>query len=900
MRFVTESVAAVLTVGSLYFIHKYELLYDRERLLRFCFTRVINRGMHRPKHKVHLVRNVFRSTTIPYINQIDHKTHTHPLSAANRSSCATFSGILSARLGLEPFLYQAAPADVRDGLAYSRDYYWGKDVLVPPSGSVITDRHLGVMVDVDYYVDLPKHLLYTNDNPQLLYSFQPTKAAKSDGEYVYTFNHDGTITYQVSGGAEYVHKVWALSKDVVTVSDWWKCRSFVLERKKIDDHHEYILFVPIATWYGLYAWLASWLSADKLSRLEPVQGDFAVLDVHTKTGLVKSVARVGRHTSAEVDVKTFNALESVCRNSALKLGNAVVQSWVDNDKIKASILVDYFRNQPKIQMPAVIYPAEIGLKGYEILKDIRDKSNDNDKPLMEPFMAPLYPKTYVPLKNINNEIAAVTGRVLKPAKEALMLAERPPSKMLITCMQEFVDRLVPNKHQGIPVDIDEVYERQSRPSQRQLLERADVSEAKHTLETFMKAEPYQKTTDPRIISVYNPVTKRAYSQYIYALADFIMKQPWYAFGKTPKQIAEYVAYIALNSWLISCADANRMDGHIHQILRDLELMVMYAFFRTEYHSDILEKHGHQYNLRAMTTLGVKYNIDTQRGSGSPETALFNTTTGAKFVDYYARRLRGDSPDEAYGALGIFGGDDMTSGNLETKWLVQAGAAVGQVIENVEFYRGQPGVNFLSRMFMVEVWYGRTDSTCDITRMLAKLHVTQHVDAVAPVEKLRQKLAGLIRTDRNTLVFCEIIGCALRVGMNLDFTPDLNISSWWAQYDADENWPNGVLLEECVFDHDYTHLRDYLDQCKVPEDLLTMPAIELAENFQPNNKSLVSVDDDLKQPPEEVAATPLCKRFIENRCVSSKCTFQHTKVCTDYWTHGSCSRKTCSFPHVHKF
>jgi len=356
-------------------------------------------------------------------------------------------------------------------------------------------------------------------------------------------------------------------------------------------------------------------------------------------------------------------------------------------------------------------------------------------------------------------------------------------------------------------------------------------------------------------------------------------------------------------------------------------MLLAAYFRLEYLEEVSELHRNQYFVKAKTTLGVKYDINNQRGSGSPETALFNTIL-AKFCDYLARRLRSDEPCKAFSAKGQFGGDDSISPDIETSHLVKASAMVGQNVENVEFYRGEPGVNYLSRFYGKAVWYGSCDSTCDLPRALGKLHVTPNLGQFTPLVKLQQKLLGLYYTDRNTPILSEIMTAADRLGMDWHCKSEPLLENWWTKYELLVNWPNDFvddeaeLLDRMLGKYDLTALKNYLIHCTDIKQLLTMPLITNPEDISVKvgtTTKYTVVDDtihlrlksttlpleikDREQKIEQAAApastekqADICWHYIDGKCKAKPCKFQHTKVCK-FYLDGSCKSDKCKFLHV---
>jgi len=900
--------------------------YDTLRMYRdYLISLLINYGkiLQLPSP---VFRSAFRETVLPAINPNLSGTHTHPVSAAHRSSCVVFGAMLAAKLGLKPYVVQASASDIRSGFAYSRDYHWAKDVEVAPSMEISSKNNLTIIVDCDYYFeDLPTRLMRAQ-GPVLLYTFQPTTVAASVGEYSFRFDKDNNVIYTVSGGAEYKHKVWKYGVDTIIVNSWNRTKYFIVERRQADAHHEYVFLVPIGLWKWLFSWVARQLVSSPLLRLQVIQNkfvvsdlltkagalhSFAVMDIQTKNGLLRSVANLGHFNSATIPITTFDALVSCSKQISGKINQSNVESWIQ-DKSASSVLVDYLRAQVT-GMPMQVYTPMEGLLKYQLL--VKPSVYEPDCPaLMTPFMSPLIPGAYVPDNSANNERAAIQGRVVNPQANAKRLQSETPSKFLMQCIREFAAFIVKDKtHKGRPVHMDEVRARQNRPSQQALLDKAEVTDVPNrVMNTFTKQEAYEKPGDPRIITTINAKDKRDYSAFIYALSDHAKLENWYAFGKTPREIALLAAKICSNSIAgVNLSDAHRMDGHVFTNARELELIILLLFFDPEFHEEIISLHEAQYGKNAFTKSGIKYFMFYIRGSGSPETALFNTFL-AKFIDYFARRMSGQTPNEAYEALGLFGGDDVLSSCIDPCTIggdvvKRAGAAMGQQIEVEEIKRGEKGVNFLSRFFTRRVWFGDPTSSCDLYRTLSKLHVTGNISGFSPLEKLAQKMAGLKLSDRNTPVISDILNA-----MRVNYFPvievakcDLKICSWFSQYEEKDNWPNELqetdmteILAKWLPDANIDGLKAYLGDIADYNGLLRMPVIMAAN--KPLIKQTVVVNDEMTiitDKLKDIKVRDVCWAFIDRKCHDPSCMLGHDPICSDHNTKSGCKRTDCKFPHV---
>jgi hypothetical protein len=869
---------------------------------RPMLSQALAAAMFRPRMSTTLLRSTFRETSLPYINA-NQSGHSHPESAAWRSSAVVFANSLAMKLGLDLHIYQGSPADVRDGLSVSRSYYWAKDTAVdakpfnPPTNSIVA------VVDVDYYMDMNEFLLQV-EQPVLLYTFQPKLAAKECGEFSYTFLPTGEVSYKVAGGAAYVHQVWDYGADVIAVSNWRLTKYYLVERRAANDHHEYVLLIPMGCWRNVWAVLAKTLSATLLKRLDPINTGFVCMDVQTSTGLYISIARVGEYNAAYIERKTFDALRSIVRTSAVKVGNATVQSWV-KDRYASSIINDYFRQTGDLKT-ALVYTAPEGIRTYQLLRRLEDYS-PNEKSLMLAYMSPVYPNTFVPDRSLNNEKAAVLNRVVRPHAEGLKLSnDSAPTKFLWACLHEFIGLMLPEDMRRTlrPVSMEEVYLRQGRPSQRMLLEQAEGADYTDVVKTFLKAEPYQKPGDPRVITTYDTCVKRDYACYIYSLTDYCERLSWYAFGKTPLEIANEVARICAYHGIVLAMDANKMDGHVQQLLRDFERCILTAAFHVSHTEQVCDLHSRHFNKRAFTRGGVKYPLSSQRGSGELPTALFNGVF-SKAMDYTMRRLCGVPAQEAYDAPGLFGGDDgiacsaspLQSGSNE---LVKAGAMFGQSLAVDVFMKGESGVNFLSRFYTPDVWEGDNASHCDLKRTLSKLHVTPALTGFTPLQKLSQKLTGLMRSDCYTPIIRQILNAALRVGLDVSAPHVRGLTSWWAQYDANENWPTchvedeGKMIEQ-LGDVDVKELFEYLEKIQTPIELLSMPAICEPPEHKAHPNHIAVVDDEVIDCTVTSEDVDICWKYVEGKC-DNKCGKHHTKVCKAFLVD-ACTRKNCKFRHV---
>jgi len=653
------------------------------------------------------------------------------------------------------------------------------------------------MVDVDYYVDMPK-FLSRHFRPIILYTFQPSSVSKDDGEYKYTANADGTFTYLVSGGGTYRHAVWNYKGDTVSAERKFfgiplTYSTFALERRMVDEDHQVIMLSPLVKASGISAWVAKWKApAAPLTRVNVVEGEFTRVSINGTEGLMVHTGRAGGYVKAVVSASADDTIASAMRASKIKLTLAAIKSKMAGAAgatTGAEILHEYHLGKsPKV--PDLVNNISDGVRRFQWTEKMGDY-DDEAKPGMVAFMAPLLHGAFVPDNCHNNDKRMVEHRVKKLANTTKI------TPFILKTVEEFVGRMtLGEKHFLDPVDIEEVYRRQAKPSQRAILDRADQEDAERRAKMFMKREGYQKVNDPRGITTINGADKRDYSTFIYAAADVVKLCKWYAFSKSPLQLAERVAEICERAKChVDGTDFSRMDGRVSDVPRYLESVLMKRLFRTEHHGQLSDLMRSQHSLPGKTRNGVSYETGLSRLSGSAETSLFNTVLNA-YTAYLAFRMSPGlvggymSPTEAWDRLGVYGGDDGLTADLSSSKAEKAAGLVGQVLTAERTKRGEIGVSFLARHYGPDVWFGDVNSCCDIARTLSKFHVTVHLPSnVTPTDKLFEKAYALSLTDRLTPVVGDFVRQVLSHFPKRKYQNLLEI--WRSDVPSESQYPNAV-------------------------------------------------------------------------------------------------------------
>jgi len=680
-------------------------------------------------------------------------------------------------------MLQRSKRDEESGIAGSRAYYWMKDTDAEASSEQPTAGDLVGIVDTDYYVDMP-HLLSHLPCPAMIYTITPRTAGEenSDGLSFY-FDDQNYMHAMISGAAKYQHLLWDYGLDVLTCRRFmgFVTRTWNVDRRSLSTHAGIMMLTPRHLWTGIASQLTRFLYGETLRRLRMAAHGWVSLRVHTDAGTMVSIARVGSPVSAAISLELDEGLRSTVEVTKMPLTVSSVESQVGKagiSRAKAAMLCAYYR-QLLPSPGATVYPVEYSLKRYQY-----GKYEPDARPCLMPYMSPIVNEAFAPDRTLGNEERSIDKRV-----KEIAVAPLPITPEFLRYVDEFATHIFPEAGILVPVDEEEVWNRQSRPTQRKILEQAScLDQVEKITKTFLKAESYGSEKDPRTISTINPKDKLSYSRVVYAMADVLKGQHWYAFGRTPKQVSERVAEICRSADFVVPNDLSRMDGTINNKCRHLEQAIYMRGFSEGYHEEVLRLMKTQYKAKGIGMFGTVYGTEWARLSGSPETSTSNSLDIA-FVAYVGYRKMGYGPEEAYLRLGVYGGDDGLSPDITPDLFVESAKEMGLKLTSEVVKRGEPGIHFLARLYTPDVWYGDGNSCCDLKRQLSKFHTCTISSELDPLAKLIEKGYSYYLTDKNTPIIGEF---TRRVKHYMDM---LNVKIESTELTADKSYSSYAPIDQ---------------------------------------------------------------------------------------------------------
>jgi hypothetical protein len=375
---------------------------------------------------------------------------------------------------------------------------------------------------------------------------------------------------------------------------------------------------------------------------------------------------------------------------------------------------------------------------------LRPRTTVEDNPGMIVYMDPILDEALVPNRCYDNEQVMIDERVVKVRPKVTLTQQ-----MLQHC-NEFASLFAGDIGMQWLFEEDDLFQLQdTEVRRRQQIEGGALSPyaaLERCVRTFMKNETYHDFKPGRNITTFSS-SVRFYASLIYKSLGKAMKSTsFYAFGYTPRQVSDMVPRVLSGAETAVASDFSKFDGTVNQVSRTLETIILRAVFPQELHDFVLTVHELTFNNHGKTRKGVTYDQEFSRGSGEPGTSSMNTIHNA-FIAYATLRHMGCKPADAYAKLGIYGGDDGLTADLDPELYADTAMHFGFRLKIKVLHFGDC-VDFLARYWGPGAWQGDPNSMADVRRAIGKFHLSARRQE-QPAQIAYDKAYSYWLNDRNT-------------------------------------------------------------------------------------------------------------------------------------------------------
>lgn len=750
-------------------------------------------------------RRNFTELEFGELNERDN--HSHARAAAIRNIETGCAENLAVTNRTPSFYVSCAKRDMNAGRLGNRFYFVAKDLALDPKiFHVPTQGHLVVHQDVEfYYQELLDNV--KGDNDHLILTFQPDKLGCESDEEGYSFHfRDDKMVMQVRGGEKYEHTLW----------NWWEVggclvlgdvlvkRVYLVERRRSIDQNRMLIFLNLIRKVYFPATLL--IDSPTVNRLKVKFGNvnwLPVLDERMK--VQHNLSLNGYTTQEKISDECFQTAIVRCKFADAKHLLPATVERIFNEQLKERVSHANAANLFIELYPFLDYNE---IKGRTItLRDMKIRKseyyfpgpliNDDGQGGMRKLFEPISGPAVSPLKGYNADVNTIENRQEKarPRNDVII-----PEKFKTEYLLEFTNFMLDGCESLVPYELDEVKVRQPRPSQKRLLEQNELMlciDVFLRIKSFQKKEAYGKICPPRNINTTTVDHKVILSEFAYPFYDEIMsKMPWYAFGKTPEEIAQAVSDLASRVERICGTDFSRFEATTVQELAVPFCVIMLLAFNPRYREELAQRLSAEFYAPATTYYGVSYNTMFDTVSGSSITALRNSTIVA-YISYCAFRELDLEPEVAWNKLGMYGGDDGLNDADVQESFINVSKIFGTLVKEEIFEFNCP-VLFLGRYFL-NPWVN-TDSICDVKRQLDKLHLTTACNDIPLDICLVRKAIGYAATEIDTPILSNWAkNVLMRFQTSIKKTEELGARageiSWWA---GKGKFPNSGNLRDVAF------------------------------------------------------------------------------------------------------
>jgi hypothetical protein len=705
------------------------------------------------------LRPVLRISRLPLIRASP--LHTHPKAASERTAAQDVIANTIKGAGYKPYFVSMANTNQRDEYDGCRLYYWDKDLKAQYRNDKITNDHILVMIDVDFHADMPKYLSY--GRPIIMYTVVPETVTYINDEIRYYIEND-ELSYHVSGGAHYKHKLWDYDHEIIYGHDSSWTYYYHVEQRQVDGAiggRRIITLIPYAKVPNSCRLLTS--NSGPLQRKS-----FSSNGVNSvRSADMISLSINGTESGVTLQYNTFLAIQArlKAKKTDILIGDIETYLRELNDclaevRVDSALLYDVFMKymdiRPKVNViPTSTLATTFVPRGPKVGEDIISPCQILSPPLItQPAL--------FPSKGVNSDTAAVKYRIDEVRNNVV------PPKQYNSYAKEFIDYLIPpsRAHKGIPVERQVVLEKQNKPLQRarNTREQHKMGPIPHNvLKTFTKNEAYTGPNAPRVITSCSPPFAVELQRYVYAFTDDVLKKhDWYCPGKTPLEISEIIQKLSKDGVIMT--DYPKFDGHWSEWMqKHLTIPMMIQWCNRNDRDVLLQLCKGVFVNKAISNNGVPSRPGFSTRSGSPFTGPTNTA-GNCFIKYCALRELGHDVE---GAIARIEGKTAKSGDdgadaYEPKLadsIISVSETLGFGKPDIMVVGKNEPVKFLGRVFPNP----STDlsSYQDVLRTISKIHLSGNKQ-VTREQAIYNKCHGYLTTDSNTPIIADYCRTMIRL------------------------------------------------------------------------------------------------------------------------------------------
>nr|WPV03030.1 putative RNA-dependent RNA polymerase [buhirugu virus 7] len=706
----------------------------------------------------------------------------HPDEAAERNAARFNLPLIAHQLGYIPFTISGRPVEA--SLGYNRIYTY-RDAERKMRADVLTERNAIILVDTDYYVDMPA--LLTTGLPILMYTFVPETLAGQTRGSNYYIDHSNFVQFRAAGGTSWSHQLWDYNHDYLT-SPTIRNRivSYQVHQRQLSVNRRVVILMPKTVAPDMAR-----VEKTPLCRCKFNQGAFCVMKY--KDDEQKISISMGDEHVLTLPLQVFYELRGRFRNwkqadilynvacleqnAKVLLQNRGYTTEQVNDVIsRISVLHAYLREH-----------ANTDLYSIEHYTDMLHYRYDNNTcwgtTLKHSQRAALLPLTTTP--NIAPVTDADADKTMVFGRVNIVHNKIVPPQVFNHYAHEFIQLTLNGVQNLHPVDLEQVFKNQNGPQQkarrRQWFTMINPEVTSHVA-SFTKSESYDGIKWPRAITQTATHNMIELSAFTYSLKQNVLKkQKWYGPGKNPVETVQALTDLANTCTKLVEKDYSKFDGTISRWLREnVELALLLAAFEPQYHALLIKNIRSELDAKAKSKNGVKYETDGSRLSGSAITTDGNTIINA-FVSYCALRKNYDKHG-AWRRMGLYYGDDGVDLYDEDVNYESSARQLGLKVKNQIIEFGQP-LCYLGRRYP-NIWISMTSYT-PLERALSKLHLVNS-SSLELTEALANKAMGYKVIDARTPIlswYCDRILSLYEANMRTMTYQQLeDINNPWPQDD----------------------------------------------------------------------------------------------------------------------